>query len=410
MASRKLSDWVDSYMDFTENTEPARIYQKWVGLSVIAAVLRKKVQLSLGRIRIYPNMYVVLVGEPGIARKSQSINFGLDLLSNIPDIKTSADAITPQALIQDMESAVDSCELPEGEVLTHSSMTIISREFESFLGQKQENTKMLVLLTDLFDCQELPWKYRTKGSGDNIIPSLFLNLLGATTPDSLASCLPSTAVGGGLTSRIIFVWADRKHKKVTKPEMTKEERILKESLIQDLYLIARIAGTYEFSKEADANWDSWYTNYDEQATNRLCQDPSFNGWYSRKPMYLLKLSILMAASQSDKRIIEWKHIEKAMKTLAEAEVLMGNVFKAIGKSTVTVETDIVTRIVQSAGWITEKQLLSMVWRDMDAKKFDNVVSTAMRSGKIKRSFIGPKQEKGEIWYLDAKLRPPTSLN
>jgi len=73
---------------------------------------------------------------------------------------------------------------------------------------------MLVLLTDLFDCEELPWKYRTKHSGSNVIPSVFLNLVAATTPDALASALPSTAIGGGLTSRIMFIWADKKYKKV----------------------------------------------------------------------------------------------------------------------------------------------------------------------------------------------------
>ena len=64
---------------------------------------------------------------------------------------------------------------------------------------------MLVFLTDLFDCRELPWKYRTKGRGDNTIENLYLNLLAATTPDSLASSLPALAIGGGLTSRILFI-------------------------------------------------------------------------------------------------------------------------------------------------------------------------------------------------------------
>jgi hypothetical protein len=345
-------------------------------------------------------MYTVLVAEPGIARKTQAINFGLGILSEVPGVHTASDAITPQAMILEIEEARE----VEEDGFQHSSLTIVSREFESFLGQKQENTKMLTLLTDLFDCQELPWTYRTKGSGTNTLVSLYLNLLGATTPDSLASSLPTTAIGGGLTSRILFIWADKKHKKVTRPSNDPESVALKRTLIKDLFAISRLNGEYEFSEDAFNKWDKWYTSFDEQDPNRLCKDPSFSGWYSRKPMYIQKVAMLVAASRSNKLILEWRDFQDAIKILEEAESLMENVFKAIGKSNVTVETDMITKIVKNAGWIKEEDLLSMVWRDMDARKFDNVVNTARRSGKIIRKFKGPAPANAVgIWYCDADL-------
>lgn len=397
--SRSLPDWLQAYQIFQTNTEPAAIFDKWVGYSVVAAALRKKVHLPLGRIKIYPNLYIVFVAEPGIARKSQALSYGISFMSSIPEIICSADAVTKEAMLDDLENcAVDEL-MPDGETFRHSSLSIISKEFESFLGQKKENTKMLVLLTDLFDCQELPWKYRTKHSGSNVIPSVFINLLAATTPDSLASSLPPTAVGGGLTSRILFVWADGKKRKVPKPTTTKEEERLKELLLKDLYIISRMAGNFSFSKNADAAWDAWYMSYEEGDPNRICKDPSFNGWYSRKPMYVLKIAMLVAASKSDNLVLTWEHIETAMKEIAELEVYMGNVFKAIGKSTITSEVDMVLQIVKAHKWITEKKLLKMVYRDIDAQKFDNVIQTALRTGKVKRSFRGPKNEQGDIWYI-----------
>ena len=181
----------------------------------------------------------------------------------------------------------------------HSSLSIISTEFESFLGQKTENAKMLVLLTDLFDCSEAPWKYRTKNSGNTTIPSVYLNLLGATTPESLATALPSQAIGGGLTSRIIFVWADKKEKKVPIPFETPETIELKEKLKHDMFLIAQIAGDYIFSREATCFWVEWYNKYEDLDIGRICNDPSFNGWYSRKPMLILKIAMIFAASESN---------------------------------------------------------------------------------------------------------------
>lgn len=396
---RHLPNWLEAYQVYQKNTEPAAIFDKWTAYSLLASALRKKISLSLGRINIYPNLYVVFVAEPGIARKSQAINYGLGLLSNIPEIVCSADATTKEAMLEDLEtSAVDEL-MPDGENFRHASLNIIAREFESFLGQKKENTKMLVLLTDLFDCQELPWKYRTKHSGSNVIPSVYINMLAATTPDSIASALPSTAVGGGLTSRILFIWADGKKRKVPQPIVTEEEAKLKELLISDLYVISRMSGRYEFDKRTSKLWDEWYMSYEETDLNRICKDPSFNGWYSRKPMYILKTSILVAAAKSNELIITWESVNKAIKEMEEVEAQMGNAFRGMGKSTVASEVDRVLQIVKARSIITEKQLMTMIWRDADSEKFDNVINTAMRTGKVKRTFRGPKNEVGDIWYV-----------
>lgn len=391
-------DWLEGYLRYTEDTEPARIFQKWTGLSVIAAALRKKVSLSLGRIRVYPNLYIVFVAEPGVARKSRAIDFGLELVNEIPEIKTCADATTREALIQDLELCKVEELMHDGSIFHHSSLSVISREFESFLGQKKENTKMLVLLTDLFDSQELPWKYRTKNSGDNIVPSIYLNLLAATTPESISSCLPSTAVGGGLTSRIMFVWAERKYKKKAFPELTEEVKNMKMDLIHDLYQISRIVGRYEMTPSCKAFWQDWYDTYDENSPSRMCKDPSFTSWYSRKPTYVLKLSMIAAASESSDLNVTEHHIHRSISFIEEIERDMGHVFKAMGKSTVTVEVELVSTLIRTRRVISEKDLLSLTWRDLDKVKFDNVIATVIAKGDAVRTFQGPHGEKGDIWY------------
>lgn len=384
--SRILPNWLEAYQDFTRETESAPLFHKWVGISMLAAALRKKTWLSLGRIKIFPNLYVVLVAEPGIARKTQSISYGSSILNEVSSIITSADAITKEALLQDLESSAVDEQMPDTTIFRHSSLNIISKEFESFLGQKQENTKMLVLLTDLYDSQELPWKYRTKNSGSSTVPSVFLNILGATTPDSLASCLPPSAIGGGLTSRIIFVWSSAKTKKIPFPEMTPELEQLKQDLIHDLTIISRVVGNYSFAPDAMEYWKNWYLSYDETSPRRICKDPSFNGWYSRKPMFINKLSIILTAAKTNELIIKQEVIENAIALLEEAESTMGQTFCAIGKSEFAAETDLLMGIIRQYNFISEKQLMQMVWRDVDSRKFDTVITTILKTGKCKRLY------------------------
>ena len=380
--NRELPNFLEAYRAYTKDTESARIFHDWVGLSIISAALRKKIKLHLGRIRVYPNLYVVLVAEPGKARKSVAISYGSKILKSLEDIQLSADAITREALLQDLEGCAAESMMPDGTLFKHSSLSIISTEFESFLGQKTENAKMLILLTDLYDCAESPWKYRTKGSGTNTIPSVFLSLLGATTPDSLATSLPSSAVGGGLTSRILFIWAEKKEKKVPIPFETPETLELRDKLIKDLYIIGQLSGDFLFTKDAVKFWIDWYNKYEDLDIHRVCQDPSFNGWYSRKPMMILKVAMCLSAALSNDLEITTENLVDSINRVEETEKGMGNAFRSVGKSTITGEVDTVMSIIRSNGSISRTKLMRAVWRDIDAQKFDNVINTVLGTGRV----------------------------
>jgi hypothetical protein len=403
--SRILGNWLETYKEYTKETESAPIFHKWVGISILAAALSKKVWLNLGRIKVFPNLYVVLVAEPGIARKSQAITYGVEVMNEIDSIFMSADAITKEALLQDLECAkgtYDDCGVNRG----YCALNIVSKEFESFLGQKKENTKMLVLLTDLFDAHEGPWRYRTKGSGNNVINNVFLNVLAATTPESLASSLPSAAIGGGLTSRIIFIWASGGHKKIAYPAFTQKMLDMRVALVHDLAILARTAGNYTFSADARERWEKWYSFYNERNPERICKDPAFHGWYSRKPMFILKIAMILTASKTSSMKLEWKEIYEAVEVIVEAEELMGKTFSAIGRSDVAPDVDLVKTVISQHGSISEKQLLQIVWRDVDSKKFDNVIDTILKSGEAIRSYTGPKGQKG-IWYYSPMVYKDT---
>jgi len=253
---------------------------------------------------------------------------------------------------------------------------------------------MLVLLTDLFDCAETPWRYRTKNSGNTVIPSVFLNVLGATTPDSLATSLPPTAIGGGLTSRIFFIWADKKDKKVPIPFETSETMDLREKLKKDLFAISQICGDYILTPEAVEYWNTWYMKYEDLDINRICTDPSFNGWYSRKPMLTLKIAMILAASESSNLELTPAHLEKALTKVEETETGMGNAFRSVGKSAITGEVDTVLNIIRTNRIVKEQKLMRDVWRDMDSVKFTNVIDTILKTGRVKKTL----QADGMVFY------------
>ena len=180
--------------------------------------------------------------------------------------------------------------------------------------------------------------------------------------------------------------------------MTEEELKIKAWLEKDLYRISRLSGNYMMTTDCIKKWTAWYDQFDEdESGERICPDKSFSGWYSRKPTYIIKISMLQAAAESSKLLIEWHHIEQAIEAIKEVEYSMGNAFKAIGKSEISAEVDNVLQIIRNARCISEKDLMTRIWRDIDSTKFTNVIDTLIKTGKVRRTYKGPDESIG-VWY------------
>ena len=399
---RKLSNWLEGYLEYTEETESSPIFNKWVGVSTLASALRKKTWLELGRLKVFPNLYIVLVAEPGVARKSQAISYATSIIREVPSIVTAADSTTAHGLMQELEESTCYDRLPDNSPMRHASLSVISKEFESFLGSAG-STKMITTLTDLFDSGEETWRHRTKSSGISTIPSVFLNILGATTPSSLRDSLQGIAVGGGLTSRILFVYSEKKHKKIAIPELTPRLLELKELLVHDLQLISEITGGFQYTPDALDFWKEWYEAYDESSKERLQPKKEFDGWYSRKPLLLQKMCLILASSKTSDRLIRIQDIEAALDLLYDAEKGMGIILPENGVREVnkvtgnTYQYDLIFKYVKQYKQISEKHLLQLIWREVDEEELDCSMKELISKDLCEIRFKSP-EGKNEIWY------------
>jgi hypothetical protein len=385
---RNFNDFITAYLEYVAETESPLNYKKWVALSVISASLQKKCHFNLGRIRIFGNTFVVLVGPPG-ARKSAAISFGKDLIESVGVVNTSSDSISREALLMELEASKDIAILDKGPSFTHSSLLVCASEFESFLGQKQENRKMTVTLIDLYDCPQKDWTYKTKNKGENVIPSVYLSILAATTPDSIASSITPGDSGSGFTARILFIHATGRMKDVPFPENDKFVVQRRLDLIDDLRIITQLNGEFKFLPETKEFWKENYSDYCGAGPKPLCDHPLFVEWYDRKPIFIIKLAMLISASESNDMIIRINHILRAIEYIEENEKTMGEAFRSVGMSEVASETELIFKIIRMNKKITEKELRRLTWRDLDDKKFYNVINTAKATGIIGISCFRP---------------------
>jgi len=376
--NRALPDWVDGFMRFTENTEPPKLFRLWTALSIIAAALQRKCYLPWGSLTFYPNMYVVLVAPSGKARKGTAMSPGLDMLDDL-GIKLAAEAITREALIRELKNSNNTIIHPQsGKTEFHASLTIFSQELTVFLGY--QNRQLMSDLTDWYDCRKR-WTYRTKHMGTDEIIGVWVNLIGATTPELIQTSMPLDAIGGGLTSRMIFVFEQRKGKIVPAPFYTDEELQLRRALMIDLERIHMLQGEFRASENLLDCWVDWYTS---QEDNPPFEDPRFSGYFERRPGHIMKLSQILSASRSSSQIIEGKDLARSVSILNSTEVKMPYAFSGVGKSGTA---DVLSRVmseVGNRGEVRFEDLMGMFYHDVDKRALETIVHTleAMKFAKV----------------------------
>ncbi len=366
MADRELTDWLTGYIKYTEGSEPPLAYHTWIGVSMIAGALQRKVYLQMGFERIYPNMYVILVGPSGRARKGIALGIGKDLLSKLTSgLTLTSENATREALIRAMKGATSNVMMPDGKIVFQCSVTCFSEELSVFLGQN--DIKFLASLTDWYDSKD-SWTYETKGTGKDHLQGVCFNLLGATAPEWLQSMLPQEAIGGGFTSRVIFVVEDQKSKTVPEHILTEDETKIRNALVSDLAKINAISGPFTFHPAGKKAYVDWYAKHDSDLAkgNYPVEDERFTGYAERRATHIRKLMMIMSASRGSDRLLTVEDFTRANMLLKSTELKMSRAFGGLGQAKYAQVTEKVIDYISKVKVVSRKDLMRKFYRDVDA--------------------------------------------
>lgn len=382
MSERELSNWLDSYMEYTENTESPTSYHTWCGLSVLAGALQRKVYLQWGLAEtIYPNLYVVLIGQSGRTRKGTAIGIAKAMLKKVAGVTVVPESSSGrQAMILAMKRALKHFEDPiDNQIKFHSSVTAFSEELSVFLGQG--DIAYLSNLTDWYDSKD-DWEYETVGRGKDSLQGLCLNLCGGTAPDWIQSMLPQEALGGGFTSRVIFVVEERKRKIVPEYMVDDKTRELGEKLARDLERISLLAGAMKFDEAGKNAYVNWYIDQDTKlsAGQAAVPDSRFAGYCERRATHLRKLMLICSASRGDDLLLTKADFEKAKGLMEDVEVKMSKTFGGLGKARNSDAVDTVMGYIQAMGCTTRRQVMQRFYRDVDALTLSSIEATLQQMG------------------------------
>ena len=382
--ARHFPNWLTAYVQYAGVGEAPAKMHFWAGIGAIAACLRRRVWIDMKRFTWTPGFYIIFVAPPGIVQKSTTIDIAMDLVKQVSGVRFGPNVATWQALATAFAAAGESFEFPLGSGDWHpmSAVTLVASELGSLLNLQDRD--LVSLLIELWDGKKSHEKL-TKGNGCDMIEAPWINLEAGTTPHWIAENMPASTVGGGLTSRCIFIYAEEKERFVPYVDemVGKDDKDLRLCLIQDLeHITMELCGPYTITPEARDYGRRWYENFWKLAKSRM-DNRTLEGYAARKQTHLHKTAMVIAAAQRDERIITDDDLQLANAMLENLEPDMQKVFDRIGRSEMSLNAERLLKFIASRGQVPVVSAYREVHAAFpDSRDYEAVLAGLVRSGQV----------------------------
>ena len=325
-----MNTYLDNYAIYSSGNEAPPIYHKWAGICTLSSYLSRRVWVEQGFFTVYPNLYVIFVGNPGNG-KSTAMKIGKELVRDFdpefcPIVPSS---ITREGLTKEMGDSgnkyLKTYNLG-GKEIQYTPANIFANEIVTLLGSNPIG--MIEFFTDIWD--EDKFEVNTKNAGNDFIPKPAVNICGCMTPEITSSLLKENIISGGFARRCIFVYGSRRGSPVPIPVISPDQVKARQACLTWGRKLTTLVGQYTWNPEAKDIFIEWYKKNHEFAQNN--PDVWLNGYYTSKNSLVVKVAMTLSASESLDMILEPQHIQVALDLLEETEKDMGRVFAGTGRN------------------------------------------------------------------------------
>lgn len=375
---RCKAGWFKTYLELTRSMESPLLYHVWSAVAVISAAMSRNCCFDMRRWKVYPNMYVVLIGPTGIAKSTASRHAVKLLRKAFPDPAKNLiieGKLTGPRLCLDMNAAY----LATGQ----SKVFIHAPEFTVFTDSTMKDDTLLKDMMNYWDCPD-QYEYRLKTGGITTVDNVYVSLLGCSTPELLENAGKTEFIDSGFSARIIYVPVLKNERRVYRPELNPDAQKLEEDLIHDLQEIGKLALQYDWDDSGDQWMKTWYENEDW----RMVSDKRMLGYIERKQTHLIKLTMIIKAGLGDDPIITAKENAYALEMLDRLEPGQAKIYQTIGSSKYAqLVQKIIDILSHHSDWVSESVLYKHLGKKTPKKDILTALET-LESGGVIEAEVG----------------------
>lgn len=330
---------------------------------------------------LYPNLFALLIGRPGLDRKDTALNFGRKLAEQIDVIQTLPAIASYEGLLEAMSKKQD-----DFFDMDPARTLVVLSEFNALLKKARVDSTSNIIpnLCHLYDC---PGVARSPTKVNPIrVEKPFLSILSSIQPGVIQDAFRSGDIHSGFAGRWAYV-SDQSNTAIPLPgridNAAWNDLVKSLSQIRDMWR-ERKSTEIKLSDAAVSMWENFYRWHREQN-----QDGEIiNTLIVRIPEQILKLAMIFAALDDFKEIHDC-HLEDGIKI---GKWLMGNtkrLFTGYGLSEVEKAQQKILEILR--GGSQSKREVQQYCRFGSAQTFSRAFNNLVGAGLIEEQKKGRKK-------------------
>lgn len=385
MALTRYDDWLSEYEHYCSGHEIPPLYHRWVGLGLIASVLKQNVSLDMGSYLLYPNLFIVIVDSASAGKSHAIERFGLGLLTRADEKDASTNKIyiynqriTAAAMIKSMS------ELYKNKKET--CVTVIAEELGFFTDMSGDNTNISDVLIKTFDNGAL--SSETIARSLEATPNAQLNIIGGTTPGSLKDSVTKKFIEAGSLSRMIFIHSEELGEPMPFPMSPKDNDRRKEYLADDLNEFKQLRGGFKWEAEAREYYEKWYRktwqNFEERKDKLLVK---------RMASKMLKIAMILSVARKHNLILELPDIIDAIAIRNECLNNYLYISDKLSSNEYGDKIEDLLNLIKKHKKITHSDLLRSIHHRITLIEFKNAIDTLIEANLIEMEKVVGKNSK-----------------
>jgi len=365
--------WINEVVRSTEEAESPLRFQYWAALAALSASLKRNVYLDRHYYKLFPNLYILLVGKSGL-RKGNPTTLAKKLAEKSGQVRIIAGRNSIQAILKELGKSYS---IEGGGVQKNADCFIVSGELDSLFVKDPD---AMTVLTDLYDthAHDPIWKNTLKTGGVDTLKLPYITLLGGTNEEHFKGAVADKDIRGGFIARTLIVYENQRRTindlmdppKIV-PNIDELSCILKEA--------AKLVGFFKVDDDAKELYRDWY--------HRLSTEDHDDrtGTIERLGDTVLKVAICLSVAHDMTLVIKPDQMNEAIFRCTECLVGLKHVVMGSGAGEVTLMLSRIIKylVMRPEHIATKSQILSKFWQDgLDSIMLDRIVETLDQSGAI----------------------------
>jgi len=380
--------WLDSFLEYTDESTAPLEWLRWAGISAISTSLKRNSYIWWHRIQLYPNQYIILIGPPGIG-KGDAVGFAIDITRAAGTVNYLSDWNTPQEMIDELATgynkpvlSVSSTGVTTGLISVDRSACILGKELAVVL---QSYDNLHTILCRWWDDGE--FDYKTKNKGKFLIRELCVSMLAGCVPRYIKHLLKDTqaVVTSGFTARCIFILEKEKRKQIEFDfgKVSNTNQQLRDDLVHDLKEIGNINGEFCFDIGAEGFWRQKFQERQKRYSGRGNNSSDVSqDFESRVEAHIIKTAIAICASDADTRTITRDHLERATEYVERVENKIDTIFRGVGESPLAPGEGYVLDFIESSKYTTLNDVIRACKRHVTVSQINDIIAQLQYSGDV----------------------------